>query len=178
VPEDSSVQGGRDPQAARLQYGANNAIRDVKEQANLDRRFPVADEWSMRSRCALQRLSRVAVFAGMAGAADTHSWAKPKTLTGQEILQTQSERLIRYYKSRKRKRVAGKRGRSSIESSTSQTSAMVARSIGLAVGTIRSITGFRLTVLIICSRRALRQTQGVRRARFEDPSKVDGAPVL
>jgi hypothetical protein len=30
-------------------------------------------------------------------------------------------------------RVAGKRGRSSIESSTSQTSAIVARSIGLAV---------------------------------------------
>ena len=58
---------------AKLQYGANNAIRDVKEQANLDQRFPVADERSVRSRCVVQRLSRVAVFAGMAGAADTHS---------------------------------------------------------------------------------------------------------
>jgi len=52
----------------------------------------------------------LAIFAGMAGAADTHSWANPKARTGQEILLTQFERLIRYYKSRKRERVAGKRG--------------------------------------------------------------------
>lgn len=31
----------------------------------------------------------------MRGAADTHSWEEPKAQTGQEILSTQSERLIR-----------------------------------------------------------------------------------
>gem|GEM_PF-4875402 len=86
-PDDSGPQAGRHAPGARLRYCAN-AIRDVKEQANLDQRFPVADEWSVRSRYALQRLSRVAVFAGMAGAADTHSWESPKARTGQEILQT------------------------------------------------------------------------------------------
>ena len=65
--------GARPRTRVYLQYGANNAIQDVKEQAGLDLRFPVADEQSVRSRCVVQRLSRVAVFAGMAGAADTHS---------------------------------------------------------------------------------------------------------
>jgi hypothetical protein len=73
VPEDSNSKAGIDPQETRLLYGANIPIRDVKELANLDLRFPMADERSVRSRCILQRLSRVAVFAGMAVAADTHS---------------------------------------------------------------------------------------------------------
>ena len=75
MPEDSSSFGDIHPRRARLQYGAND-IHDVKEQANLDLRFPNADERSVRSRCVVRRLSRVAVFAGMAGAADTHSWVK------------------------------------------------------------------------------------------------------
>ena len=78
-----------------LQYGTNTAIHDVKEQANLDLRFPNADEWSVRSRCVVRRLSGATVFAGMAGTADTHSWLLAKARTGQEILATQSERLIR-----------------------------------------------------------------------------------
>jgi hypothetical protein len=136
--------------ATSASFTISHNIHNVKERANLDQRFPVVDERSVRSRCVVRRLSRVAVFAGMAGAADTHSWAKPKARTGQEILWTQSDRLIRdFRRSRKRERVTGKRGRSSIESSTSQTSAIVARSIGLAVVTIRSITGFRLTALTV-----------------------------
>jgi hypothetical protein len=138
-PTSDNSRGGRCQHEAWLRYGANNAIRDVKEQANLDQRFPMTDERSVRSRYALQRLSRVAVFAGMAGAAETHSRLLAEARTGQEILQTQSERLIQekshpcgWGTPRKRERVAGKRGRSSIESSTSQTSANVAMSIGLA----------------------------------------------
>ncbi len=59
-----------------------------KNERTSTKRFPVADEWSVRSRYAFQRLSRATVFAGMAGAADSHSRAKPKARTGQEILQT------------------------------------------------------------------------------------------
>ena len=141
----------------------------------------------MNSLCGL-----ATPFKDCPGSPFSREWPAPLTRTpGYHPRHGQDKRFLRHSlndssethkKSRKRERVAGKRGRSSIKSPTSQTSAIVARSIGLTVVTIRSITGFRLTALTVLTKLSSRQvfpkSKTITTEDLRDPSMVDGAPCF